>query len=74
MKIYEFGYTSCIHESAMAAISLHKTKKGAEMALGFHKAEAKKDWIDMFPTKYDQKQYPFGDSERWDVFERDLLE
>lgn len=32
-KIYEFWYNDCIHESAAACISLHRTKKGAEMGI-----------------------------------------
>lgn len=33
MEIYEFVYTSCIYESAMATLSLHKTKVGAYKAM-----------------------------------------
>ena len=40
--VYEFVYNSNCCESAAAAISIHKTKKGAEMAMEFHKAEKTK--------------------------------
>ncbi len=43
-KVYEFWYNDCIHESAAACISLHRTKKGAEMAMEFHKNEKLKKW------------------------------
>lgn len=42
--VYAFMYCPCIHESAAAVISLHKTLKGAEIAMEFHKAEALKDF------------------------------
>jgi len=32
-RIFEFRYTDCIYESAMAAISLHRTKTGAYKAM-----------------------------------------
>ena len=34
--VYEFLYSDCIYESAMATISLHKTKKGAYKAMNKH--------------------------------------
>jgi len=42
--VYEFLYNSDCCESAAATISIHKTRKGAEMAMEFHKAEKKKEW------------------------------
>lgn len=73
-KVYEFWYTDCIHESAAACISLHKTKKGAEMALDFHKEDQRKVWAQNYPTKKDQKEMPFGTHEAWGVAERTILE
>ena len=73
-KIHEFTYTSCIHESAMATISLHKSKKGAEAAMELHKNEERKKWLEMFYNEELQKEYPFGDSERWDIRESKLQE
>jgi hypothetical protein len=32
-EVFEFVYTDCIYESAMATLSLHKTKKGAYNAM-----------------------------------------
>ena len=43
MKVYAFLYNSCIYESAHATMSLHKTRKGAEMAMEVHKAEKEKE-------------------------------
>ena len=32
-EVFEFVYTGCIYESAMATLSLHRTKKGAYKAM-----------------------------------------
>lgn len=36
-------YNPMIHESSYGIISIHKTKRGAEMAMEFHKEEERKD-------------------------------
>ena len=36
-KVYEFWYNECIYESAAQCMSLHRTQKGAEMAMEYHK-------------------------------------
>ena len=33
MVVFEFIYTDCIYDGAMATISLHRTKKGAYQAM-----------------------------------------
>ena len=43
-KVYEFWYNECIYESAAQCISLHKTRKGAEKAMEFHKKETEDEW------------------------------
>lgn len=48
MKIYEFLYCSCIHESSYATMSLHKTKEGAEKAMKLHKEAAMKDYEEKY--------------------------
>ena len=37
--VYEFLYNSDCCEGSASTISIHKTKKGAEMAMDFHKNE-----------------------------------
>jgi hypothetical protein len=66
-------YNPMIHESAYTPISVHKTEKGAQMAMDFHKEEERKRWIEMYPTKEDQEEYPFGHFERWNVLKIELL-
>lgn len=77
MKVYEFGYNSCIHESAMACMSLHKTKKGAEIAMEHHKNQARKEFAER--EKYWKENnedwgFEFGEHEAWAVYERDVVE
>lgn len=82
-KVYEFWYNDCIHESAGACISLHRTQKGAEMAMEFHKNERLKKWNET--KKWRKEHYgenykliesfsKFGDDEAWGVEEREILE
>ena len=41
--VYEFLYNSDCCEGAASTISIHKTKKGAEMAMEFHRVEYQKE-------------------------------
>ena len=74
-------YNPMVEESAWATVSLHKTKKGAEMAMKFHKAEKKKEWDEHdkwqreeYGDKYELlKSGEFGYWERWDVEEIEVL-
>jgi hypothetical protein len=74
-KVYEALHNSDTYEGGFCTISIHKTKKGAEMAMEFHKSEAKKNWELMYEADADQKQefaWDFG--EAWDVRETELKE
>ena len=64
--VYEFLYNSDCCESAAATISIHKTKKSAEMAMEFHKAEKQKQWDEM------RKLYEENDPEYWKEFKWDF--
>lgn len=72
-EIWEFSYTDCIHESAMAAISLHKSKKGAEMAMEHHKNEARKEFAKRDIEAMKAWGITFGMHEEWVVCKRDVL-
>ena len=67
-------YNPMIYESCFGIISIHKTKRSAEMALEFHKAEKIKEWKEMYPTKEDQEEFVFGQFEAWTVKEMDVEE
>lgn len=77
MKVYAFKYCPCIHESAWATISLHKSLKGAEIAMEFHKNEALKeheDYLSRLDEEGRQWAEPFGEYERWEVKELEILD
>ena len=70
--VYEFIYSDCIHEGAAATISIHRTQKGAEMAMEFHKEAIRKEFeecAEREPSIYDSK---FDDSRSWDVVKTKL--
>lgn len=71
-KIWEFRYTDCIYESAMAAISLHRTQKGAEMAMEFHREQKRKEFEEMYKDEEDV-DWEFDDMVAWAVVEREIL-
>ena len=63
-KLYGFFYCPCIDESVAALVSLHRTERGAEMAMEFHKAHELKsfeEWAD--------ESFTFGQFERWEIEE-----
>lgn len=77
MKIYEALYCCCIHESAYATISLHKTKKGAEKAVREHKKLIKKEWDDSHKgnskeAKYFRSRFKWNGMVDWDIKETEL--
>jgi hypothetical protein len=69
MIVYAFLYNSCIYESAFATMSLHKTRKGAEMAMEFHKAQKEKEHWEIYNRPDDYYTSPFGEHEAWIVDE-----
>ena len=73
MKVYEFAYSECIHESGCVTLSIHETRKGAEMALDFHKESMYKEWLELWETKEERKRFPFGDMEKWIIKETNVI-
>ena len=71
MLVYEFLYNSNCHESSYRTMSIHKTRKGAEMAMEFHKAETKKYYIKEYGGVLSDVWYY---NEDWTVIESELLE
>lgn len=77
MKVYAFNYCPCIHESATQTISLHKSLKGAEMAMEFHKNEALKeheDYLNRLDKVARKYAVEFGRGESWEVEEVEILD
>ena len=74
-KVYEFWYNDCIYESAAGCISLHRTKKGAEMSMEFHKEQKRKEHEELYKDEEDDYDYgKFDDMCAWGVEERTILE
>lgn len=71
--VYEFLYNSDCCEGTASTISIHKTKKGAEMAMEFHKNEKLKEWEKECKEYPPTKEYPFDFDQWWGVRECELL-
>lgn len=71
--VYEFLYNSDCCEGAASTISIHKTKKGAEMAMEFHKNEKLKEWEKECKEYPPAKEYPFDFDQWWGVRECELF-
>ena len=67
-------YNPMIYESSFGIISIHRTERGAQMAMEFHKEEERNRWLEMYPTKEEQEEYPFGSFESWKVGTAELLD
>lgn len=73
MKVYEFLYNSDCCESAASTMSIHKTKKGAEMAMEFHKAEKKREYDELYDDEY-KEDFDWDFDQWWGVRETNLAE
>ena len=71
--VYEFLYNSDCCESAASTISIHKTKKGAEMAMEFHKNEKLKEWKQECKEYPPAKEFPFDFHQDWSVRKSELM-
>lgn len=62
-----------IHESATTTISIHRTRKGAESAMEFHRENERKIHFQMYED--DKLNAPeFGKHEYWGVKEIEIQE
>ena len=73
--IYEFLYCDCIHESAFATISIHKTKIGAYKAMRNYLTTEYQKWYDrrIKRGKIRIGVNKFGQHEDWFIQTRELL-
>lgn len=76
MIVYEFIYNPFYHESVAGTMSIHYTRKGAEIALLWHQHEA---YLEYLQTIKELKEdgistvdMKFGDSEYWDIRETQI--
>ena len=63
--VYVAMYNPMIHESVYQTISLHETKRGAEMAIAFHRNEQLKEWNKIYNDN--EEGFKFGTSESWAI-------
>jgi len=79
--VYEFLYNSDCCESGPSTISIHKTRKGAEIAMEFHKNEKKLEYekqykecqLEGWSTDWFE-EYPFDHDQWWGIVETELKE
>jgi hypothetical protein len=72
--MYAFLYCCDTYKSSYATVSVHRTRKGAEMAMEFHRNEAKKKHYEIYNRLDDIYTHPFGESEDWQVSEIKIFE
>jgi len=73
MKVYVALYNPMIHESAYTTLSIHKTRKGAEMAIEFHKNELREEHEDVYRrVPKEQRICDFDSFKDWAVEEYDV--
>jgi hypothetical protein len=56
-EVFEFVYTDCIYESAMATLSLHRTKKGAYKAM--------REFLEIEYANWYNEQILYGKDRKW---------
>lgn len=76
MTIYSASYLECIYEGSWYTLSTHKTRKGAEIAMEFHKDGCRKEHDEYMKSPIHDGVPPikFGEFERWNVFDSELQE
>jgi len=79
MKVFMALHNPMAEESSAYTISLHKTRKGAEMAIELSKNEVQKEFKDLYET--DELEHSGGgmlfkwdDWQWWGIEEIELLE
>jgi hypothetical protein len=69
-------FNPMIHESSFGIISVHKTRKGAEMAIEFHKEEERKEHNEFLKDRDSKDDFDYGSFDQfkaWQVYEIKLL-
>lgn len=65
--VYEFIYNSDTNEGGAITQSIHKTLKGAEMAMEFNKNIVKQQWLQDCIDFPETAKYPFDYGQYWGV-------
>lgn len=70
LTLYSFLYNPMIEESSTQTVSIHRTRKGAEMAMEFYKAEQLKEWEELYKDDKGMREFcPFGHFQWWGIGE-----
>jgi Holliday junction resolvase len=67
--IYLAQFNDCIYESSYATLSIHKTRKGAKLALEKHKLKEQKAFIKVFGK---EKALSYRDDKSWVIIKMKL--
>lgn len=70
--VYEFLYNSDCCESVPGTVSIHKTKKGAEMSMEFHKNEKMLEHYELYGDE--KTEFSFDYDQSWNVRKTKLEE
>ena len=71
--VYEFLYNPSTCENVSQTVSIHKTLRGAEMAMEFHKNEVLEEWKQGCSEYPSAKEYPFDFHQDWSVRKSELM-
>ena len=75
MKVFLALYNPMTEESSFGVLSVHLTRKGAEMAVEFHKEEVRKEHIEFLKDIDPKDDFDYGSFDNfkaWCVFEMEL--
>ena len=69
--VYEFLYNSSCCESASSTVSIHRTRKGAEIAMEFHRNEKKTEYEELFANDDEvyKVEFPYDYDQWWGIRE-----
>jgi len=66
--VFEFIYNGDTLNCGATTISIHKTKRGAEMAMEFHKKEIQEEHEELYKPE-EIERIPFDEYQSWEVKE-----
>jgi hypothetical protein len=75
MIVYEFLYNGSCCESAAHTVSIHRTRRGAEIAMEFHRNEMKNEYEELLRYDDDEEykeQFPYDYDNWWGIRETEL--
>ena len=71
--LYAFLYNPMIHESGYITVSIHRTRKGAEKALEWHRKQCIEDWNE-FKDTFGKSEYSETKNKDWKIETIEILD